>query len=67
MKYITKQKRLCAITDAYLKRTGKTAFQIKEVAEFAMSSGLWPVPTRSASEEQGEAWERKLEAAEKTV
>lgn len=47
LEYLTKQKRLVALVEAYLKRTGKTSVTMNEVSEWAIENDLYPVPTRS--------------------
>lgn len=63
MKFVTKQKRLVAIFDAYLKRFDKTAATMEAVSQWAIEQKLYPVPTRHDSEEDGLAWEKKLDEA----
>lgn len=64
MKYKTKKQRLLAITDAYRRITGKKMFTAKEVAEWAISCWLFPVPTRGEEPETCTEWERRLEAVQ---
>lgn len=63
MKFPTKQKRLVAIFDAYLKRSKKTGATTDEVADWAMANDLWPVPTRLDSETACTEWEQRFQAA----
>ena len=53
----TKQKRLIAIAEAYLKMTGKTTFTTDEVANWAMANGLVPVPGMREAIEHHVRWE----------
>jgi hypothetical protein len=59
----TKQQRLCAVMDAYCELVGGRPVTADEVAEWALVSGLWPVPTVRDSAELGEAWAKRLAAA----
>ncbi len=60
MKYKTKRQRCIAITDAYRQVFNVTMFTTDEVATWAISQGLWPVPKRGDAEDACEAWERRL-------
>ncbi len=61
MKYPTKQKRLCAIVDAYRALFHKDAVTMEEVAIWAESEGLYPTPRRGDPVEECEAWEKLLQ------
>jgi hypothetical protein len=61
MKYKTKQQRLGAIIDAYRSKFNKSMFTTDEVADWAISNGLWPVPKRGDPQEICIAWERRLQ------
>lgn len=61
MKYNTKQQRLVAITDTYCKIFNITMFTSKEIADWAISMGLWPVPRRNDPAEICDEWEQRLE------
>ena len=61
MRYPTKQKRLLAIFEAYRAETKKTAVTMDEVATWAISHGLHPVPRRGDPEHDCLEWERRLD------
>lgn len=63
MKYPTKQKRMVAIFDAYLKRFNKTSATADEVAAWACEKKLYPCPRRGDPERLCELWETLLELA----
>lgn len=63
MKYETKQKRLVAIFEGYRRATNKTLVTTQEVAEWAMSQELWPVPRRGDPDPICENWELRLNQA----
>jgi hypothetical protein len=61
MKYPTKRKRLLAIVDTYMALHCKSAVTMEEVAAWAQSEGLYPVPTRGDPKDECEEWEKRLE------
>jgi hypothetical protein len=63
MQFKSKQKRLVAIFDAYLKRFGKTAATTEEVSEWAIKTSLYPTPKRGDPKDECEAWECRLQEA----
>lgn len=60
MKYPTKAKRLIAVFDAHPKVRQGVGATLKEVSQWAVSSGLYPVPGRDASVGECAAWETIL-------
>ena len=64
MKYPTKQKRCCALFEAYLRIHKKTEATAGEVAAWAVENGLYPVPVRQDWPQICAAWEKRLEALE---
>lgn len=63
MKYLTKQKRLVAIFDSYLRAFCKTSATMTEVSEWAVAHGLYPPPNRIDGENACFRWEKDLEDA----
>jgi hypothetical protein len=60
MKYPTKQKRMEAVIEAYLAKFHKSAFTTTEVAEWALRTGLYPVPKRGDSVVECLKWEKRF-------
>lgn len=63
MKYLTKQKRLVAIFEAYCAKFKKTAATTEEVSVWALGNKLYPCPRKGDADDVCEAWERRLEKA----
>jgi len=61
MKYKTKQKRLIALTDAWVQKHDQTMFSTDVVSQWVYANGLWPVPKRGDPEAECLAWEQRLE------
>ena len=64
MQYHTKNQRLNAISEVWMKKHKRSSFSTREVAQWALAARLFPVPKRGDPETECQAWESRLAEVE---